>query len=137
MKDYKLELFLLKSIKSAGFIFGDSFDSEMTTLIGKFEHPETLTRADKETALNIFRDGYKNLENEAIENRDQLRLMFALCVANLELELKDREYIPKTNDNLAHHPASTREKSCRLPQSAPHPPGQTACHSRGRYGRLP
>lgn len=91
MKDYKLELFLLKSIKSAGFIFGDSFDSEMTTLIGKFEHPETLTRADKETALNIFRDGYKNLENEAIENRDQLRLMFALCVANLVLELKDRE----------------------------------------------
>lgn len=63
----------------------------MTTLIGKFEHPETITRADKETALNIFRDGYKNLENEAIENRDQLRLMFALCVANLELELKDRE----------------------------------------------
>ena len=81
----------MKSIKSAGFIFGDSFDSEMTTLIGKFEHPETLTRADKETALNIFRDGYKNLENEAIENRDQLRLMFALCSASLELELQRRE----------------------------------------------
>jgi hypothetical protein len=91
MKDYKLEIILLKSIKSAGFIFGDSFDSEMTTLIGKFEHPETLTRADKETALNIFRDGYKNLENEAIENRDQLRLMFALCSASLELELQRRE----------------------------------------------
>ena len=91
MKDYKLEIILLKSIKSAGFIFGDSFDSEMTTLIGKFEHPETLTRADKETALNIFWDGYKNLENEAIENRDQLRLMFALCSASLELELQRRE----------------------------------------------
>lgn len=91
MKDYKLEIFLLKSIKSVGVIFGDSFINEMDILIGKFEHPETLTRADKETALNIFRDGYKNLENEAIENRDQLRLMFALCVANLELELKDRE----------------------------------------------
>lgn len=91
MKDYKLEIILLKSIKSAGFIFGDSFDSEMTTLIGKFEHPETLTRADKETALNIFRDGYKNLENEAIENRDQLRLMFALCSASLELEPQRRE----------------------------------------------
>ena len=91
MKDYKLELFLLKSIKSAGVIFGDSFDAEMTTLIGKFEQPEALTTEDKETALNIFRDGYKNLENEAIENRDQLRLMFALCVANLELELQGRE----------------------------------------------
>lgn len=91
MKDYKLEIILLKSIKSAGFIFGDSFDSEMTILIGKFEQPETLTHADKETALNIFRDGYKKLESEAIENRDQLRLMFALCSASLELELKDRE----------------------------------------------
>lgn len=91
MKDYKLELFLLKSIKCAGFIFGDSFDSEMTTLIGKFEHPETLTRADKETALNIFRDGYKNLDAAMIENRDQLRLMFALCIANQELELQEQE----------------------------------------------
>ena len=91
MKDYKLEIFLLKSIKSAGFFFGNDFDAEMTALIGKFKHPETLTAEDKETALNIFRDGYKNLENDAIENRDQLRLMFALCVANLELELKDRE----------------------------------------------
>lgn len=91
MKDYKLEIFLLKSIKSAGVIFGDSFDAEMTTLIGKFEQPETLTRADKETALNIFRDGYKNLDAAMIENRDQLRLMFALCSANLELELKERE----------------------------------------------
>ena len=91
MKDYKLEIFLLKSIKSAGVIFGDSFINEMDILIGKFEHPETLTRADKETALNIFRDGYKNLESEAIENSDQLRLMFALCVANLELELQGRE----------------------------------------------
>ena len=91
MKDYKLELFLLKSIKSAGVIFEDSFINEMDILIGKFEQPETLTRADKETALNIFRDGYKNLENEAIENRDQLRLMFALCSASLELELQGRE----------------------------------------------
>ncbi len=91
MKDYKLELFLLKSIKSAGFIFGDSFDSEMTTLIGKFEQPEALTTEDKETALNIFRDGHKNLDAAMIENRDQLRLMFALCIANLELELKERE----------------------------------------------
>ena len=91
MKDYKLEIFLLKSIKSAGFIFGADFDAEMTTLIGKFEQPGTLTRVDKETALNIFRDGYKNLENEAIENRDQLRLMFALCIASLELELQGRE----------------------------------------------
>ena len=91
MKDYKLEIFLLKSIKSAGVIFGDSFINEMDILIGKFEQPEALTTEDKETALNIFRDGYKNLENEAIENRDQLRLMFALCVANLELELQGRE----------------------------------------------
>lgn len=91
MKDYKLELFLLKSIKSAGFIFGDSFDSEMTTLIGKFEHPEDLTTEDKETALNIFWDGQKNLDSAMIENRDQLRLMFALCIANLELELQGRE----------------------------------------------
>lgn len=91
MKDYKLELFLLKSIKSAGFILEDNFTSEMNTLIGKFEQPETLTTEDKETALNIFRDGYKNLENEAIENRDQLRLMFALCSASLELELQGRE----------------------------------------------
>ena len=91
MKDYKLEIFLLKSIKSAGFIFGDSFDSEMTTLIGKFEQPETLTTEDKETALNIFRDGQKNLDAAMIENRHQLRLMFALCVANLELELQGRE----------------------------------------------
>ena len=91
MKDYKLEIFLLKSIKSVGVIFGDSFINEMDILIGKFEHPETLTRADKETALNIFRDGYKNLENEAIENRDQLRLMFALCIANQELELQEQE----------------------------------------------
>ena len=91
MKDYKLELFLLKSIKSAGFILEDNFTSEMNTLIGQFEQPETLTTEDKETALNIFRDGYKNLENEAIENRDQLRLMFALCSASLELELQGRE----------------------------------------------
>lgn len=91
MKDYKLELFLLKSIKSAGVIFGADFDTEMTALIRKFEQPENLTTEDKETALNIFRDGYKNLESEAIENRDQLRLMFALCIANLELELKERE----------------------------------------------
>lgn len=91
MKDYKLEIFLLKSIKSVGFIFGDSFDTEMTALIRKFEQPENLTTEDKETALNIFRDGYKNLESEAIENRDQLRLMFALCIANLELELQEQE----------------------------------------------
>ena len=91
MKDYKLEIFLLKSIKSTGVIFGDSFINEMDILIGKFERPETLTRADKETALNIFRDGYKNLDAAMIENRDQLRLMFALCVANLELELQGRE----------------------------------------------
>lgn len=91
MKDYKLEIFLLKSIKSVGFIFGDSFDSEMTTLIGKFEQPEALTTEDKETALNIFRDGYKNLDAAMIENRDQLCLMFALCIANLELELQGRE----------------------------------------------
>ena len=91
MKDYKLELFLLKSIKSSGVIFGDSFINEMDILIGKFERPETLTRADKETALNIFRDGQKNLDAAMIENRDQLRLMFALCVANLELELQGRE----------------------------------------------
>ena len=91
MKDYKLEIFLLKSIKSAGVIFGDSFINEMDILIGKFEQPETLTRADKETALNIFRDGYKNLDAAMIENRDQLRLMFALCSASLELELKERE----------------------------------------------
>lgn len=91
MKDYKLELFLLKSIKSAGVIFRDSFDAEMTALIGKFEQPEALTTEDKKTALNIFRDGYKNLESEAIENRDQLRLMFALCIANLELELQEQE----------------------------------------------
>lgn len=91
MKDYKLELFLLKSIKSAGFIFGDSFDAEMTTLIGKFERPEDLTTEDKETALNIFWDGQKNLDSAMIENRDQLRLMFALCIANLELELQGRE----------------------------------------------
>lgn len=91
MKDYKLELFLLKSIKSAGFIFGDSFINEMDILIGKFEQPEALTHADKETALNIFRDGQKNLDAAMIENRDQLRLMFALCVANLELELQGRE----------------------------------------------
>lgn len=91
MKDYKLEIFLLKSIKSAGVIFGDSFTNEMDILIGKFERPEALTTEDKETALNIFRDGYKNLENEAIENRNQLRLMFALCIANLELELQEQE----------------------------------------------
>nr|UVX79713.1 MAG: hypothetical protein [Bacteriophage sp.] len=91
MKDYKLELFLLKSIKSAGVIFGDSFINEMDILIGKFERPEDLTTEDKKTALNIFRDGYKNLENEAIENRDQLCLMFALCIANLELELQEQE----------------------------------------------
>ena len=91
MKDYKLEIFLLKSIKSVGFIFGDSFDSEMTTLIGKFEQPEALTTEDKETALNIFRDGYKNLDAAMIENRDQLRLMFALCISNLELDLQGRE----------------------------------------------
>ena len=91
MKDYKLEIFLLKSIKSVGFIFGDSFDSEMTTLIGKFEQPEALTTEDKETALNIFRDGYKNLDAAMIENRDQLCRMFALCIANLELELQGRE----------------------------------------------
>lgn len=91
MKDYKLELFLLKSIKSAGVIFGADFDAEMTTLIGKFERPEDLTTEDKETALNIFRDGQKNLDSAMIENRDQLRLMFALCIANLELELQDRE----------------------------------------------
>lgn len=91
MKDYKLEIFLLKSIKSAGFIFGDSFDAEMTALIRKFEQPENLTTEDKETAPNIFRDGQKNLDAAMIENRDQLRLMFALCVANLELELQGRE----------------------------------------------
>ncbi len=91
MKDYKLELFLLKSIKSAGFIFGDSFDTEMTALIRKFEQPENLTTEDKETALNIFRDGQKNLDAAMIENRDQLRLMFALCSASLELELQRRE----------------------------------------------
>ena len=91
MKDYKLEIFLLKSIKSAGVIFGADFDAEMTTLIGKFEQPETLTTEDKETALNIFRDGCKNLDAAMIENRDQLRLMFALCSSSLELELKDRE----------------------------------------------
>ena len=87
MKDYKLEIFLLKSIKSAGVIFGADFDAEMTTLIGKFERPEDLTTEDKETALNIFWDGQKNLDAAMIENRDQLRLMFALCIANLELEL--------------------------------------------------
>lgn len=91
MKDYKLEIFLLKSIKSAGFIFGADFDVEMTTLIGKFERPEDLTTEDKETALNIFWDGQKNLDSAMIENRDQLRLMFALCIANLELELQGRE----------------------------------------------
>ena len=91
MKDYKLELFLLKSIKSAGVIFGADFDAEMTTLIGKFERPEDLTTEDKETALNIFRDVQKNLDSAMIENRDQLRLMFALCIANLELELQGRE----------------------------------------------
>lgn len=91
MKDYKLEIFLLKSIKSAGVIFGADFDAEMTTLIGKFERPEDLTTEDKETALNIFWDGQKNLDSAMIENRDQLRLMFALCIANLELELKERE----------------------------------------------
>ena len=63
----------------------------MDILIGKFERPEDLTTEDKKTALNIFRDGYKNLENEAIENRDQLCLMFALCIANLELELQEQE----------------------------------------------
>lgn len=47
MKDYKLEIFLLKSIKSAGFFFGNDFDAEMTALIGKFKHPETLTAEDK------------------------------------------------------------------------------------------
>lgn len=91
MKDYKLEIFLLKSIKSAGVIFGADFDAEMTTLIGRFERPEDLTTEDKKTALNIFWDGQKNLDSAMIENRDQLRLMFALCIANLELELKERE----------------------------------------------
>lgn len=91
MKDYKLEIFLLKSIKSVGVIFGADFDAEMTTLIGRFERPEDLTTEDKETALNIFWDGQKNLDSAMIENRDQLRLMFALCIANLELELKERE----------------------------------------------
>lgn len=91
MKDYKLEILVLKSIKSAGVIFGADFDAEMTTLIGRFERPEDLTTEDKKTALNIFWDGQKNLDSAMIENRDQLRLMFALCIANLELELKERE----------------------------------------------
>ena len=91
MKDYKLEILVLKSIKSAGVIFGADFDAEMTTLIGRFERPEDLTTEDKKTALNIFWDGQKNLDAAMIENRDQLRLMFALCIANQELELQEQE----------------------------------------------
>lgn len=93
MKDYKLELMVLRAVKSSGafFEFEKDFFSEIDALIDRFEHPEALTNADRETALMIFRDGYKNMENRPMENWGQMRLMFALCAANLELELKQSD----------------------------------------------
>ena len=88
MDDYKLVVSLLERIRTAFAMFIPETEKEFSVLIQKFQNPETVTNKDRETALNIFREGRAFMQHAPDDIRDELLLYFGLCIARMEIELK-------------------------------------------------